>query len=494
MNQPNIIMVFTDQHNGLVMHAMGDACARTPNMDKLAESGVMFRNAYCNSPLCVPSRSSMLSGLMPHRTKIFNNAQCLPSDKATFVHSLAAAGYETVLSGRMHFNGPDQRHGYEKRFVGDITTAALGVTFSKERYGYFDNCAMPGRLSIERSGKGKCAVMAFDRDVTDEACRFLRERKDERPLFLTVGLYGPHPPYVGPQELFDYYYENLPDPEPLTPEEFEAAHPFEKRFMEKRRVGHETKEEVRRVRAAYYSMVEYEDSLLGEVIRAAEETLDMDNTVVLYASDHGDAIGDHGLFWKSNLREGALRVPMIFSWRNHSRTGCVVETPVSLIDLAPTFIELAAAPALPVMDGESLVPAILTGQEPETARAVISEVCDIKGDDPAAMIRLGQYKYCRYYGYSERMLFDLERDPAENENLSGRPEYAGLERELDERLCAVWDEQAIYEERLLAERDIAMRRGCAKLQKSQLFFDEWRQIGSERNKNYLITPGGICSD
>ena len=152
MKQPNIIMVFTDQHNGRVVHAMGDPYVRTPNMDRMAENGVIFENTYCNSPLCVPSRSSMLSGLMPHKTKIFNNAQSLPSDKATFVHSLAAAGYETVLSGRMHFNGPDQRHGFEKRFVGDITTAALGVTFSKERYGYFDNCAMPGRLQAGHAG------------------------------------------------------------------------------------------------------------------------------------------------------------------------------------------------------------------------------------------------------------------------------------------------------------------------------------------------------
>lgn len=493
MKQPNIIMVFTDQHNGRVVHAMGDPYVRTPNMDRMAENGVIFENTYCNSPLCVPSRSSMLSGLMPHKTKIFNNAQSLPSDKATFVHSLAAAGYETVLSGRMHFNGPDQRHGFEKRFVGDITTAALGVTFSKERYGYFDNCAMPGRLSIERSGKGKCAVMAFDRDVADAACQYLQDRTDERPLFMTVGFYGPHPPYVGPEELFDYYYKVLPDFEPLTEEEFASAHPFEKRFMENRRVGHETREEMRRVRAAYYSMVEYEDGLLGEVLHAAEERLDLENTVFLYVSDHGDSIGEHGLFWKSNLREGAVRVPMIFSWKGHGREGCKIKPPVSLIDLAPTFIELASAPSLPVMDGKSLVRYITNG-DAEDERAVISEICDIKGDAPGAMIRLGKYKYCRYYGYKERMLFDLEEDPGENINLCGDPRYREIETELDNRLCEVWDENAMYEERERAQKDIAIRRGCAKFQKSQLFYDEWKQVGKERNENYLITENGILSD
>ncbi|MCI8663472.1 MAG: sulfatase-like hydrolase/transferase [Hungatella sp.] len=494
MSKPNIIFVFTDQHNGSVVHAMGDEYVRTPNMDHMARQGVSFENAYCASPLCVPSRSSMLSGRMPHETKIFNNAQCLPSDRATFVHSLGAAGYETVLSGRMHFNGPDQRHGYEKRFVGDITTAALGVTFSKARYGYFDNCAMPGRLSIEKSGKGRCAVMAFDRDVTDAACGYLKNRKEERPLFLTVGLYGPHPPYVGPEELYDYYYACLPACSPLTREELDRVHPFEKRFMEKRNIGYETEEELRRVRAAYYSMVEYEDSLLGELLSAAEENLDMENTVVLYASDHGDCIGDHGLFWKSNLREGAVKVPMIFMWDQHIPRGRRIKTPVSLIDLAPTFIGLTGADPLPVMDGESLAPVLESGTEPDNPKPVISEICDIKGDDPAAMIRRGRYKYCQYYGYEEPMLFDLEEDPKEERNLSSLPEYAGIKEELRVLLEQVWDEEKIYQERLLAEKDMAIRREWAKQQGAKLFYDEWQQTGRERNENYLITDKGIVSD
>lgn len=491
MSQPNIIMVFCDQHNGSVVHAMGDRVVRTPNMDYLAKNGVSFQNAYCNSPLCVPSRSSMLSGLMPHRTKIFNNAQSLPSDKATFVHSLSAAGYETVLSGRMHFNGPDQRHGFEKRFVGDITTAALGVTFSKERYGYFDNCAMPGRLSIERSGKGKCAVMAYDRDVTDAACDFLRKRRDDRPLFMVAGLYGPHPPYVGPEELFDYYYQALPEMKPLSEEQLENAHPFEKRFMEKRNIGHESTEDLRRVRAAYYSMVEYEDRLLGEIIAAAEDTLDMNNTIIVYTSDHGDCIGEHGLFWKSNLREGALKIPMIFMWNGHCAQDVQIHTPVSLIDLAPTFIDAAGALKLPVMDGRSLMGHITSGKECDDAAPVISEICDIKGDDPAAMIRKGPFKYCRFYGYKQRMLFDLDHDPQEMHDLSSDEQYAPIMAQLDKLLCAVWDEEAVYQERLLAEQDILIRRGWAKNQKATLFYDEWKQTGGDRNANYLITENGV---
>lgn len=379
--------------------------------------------------------------------------------------------------------------GFEKRLVGDITTAALGVTFSKERYGYFDACAMPGRLSIEKSGKGKCAVMAYDRDVTDAACNYLRTRKDERPLFLLAGLYGPHPPYVGPEELYDYYFNILPDQTPLTEEEYEHAHPFEKRFMEKRNIGHETAEEIKRVRAAYYSMVEYEDTLLGEILEAVEESLDMDNTLIIYSSDHGDCIGAHGLFWKSNMREGALRIPMIFSWRNRSGKGIKIEGLTSLIDLAPTLLEVAQASQLPVMDGESILPVILDEAEISNDKAVLSEVCDIKGDSPAAMIRIGKYKLCQYYGYDELMLFDLEADPGEMVNLSNNEDYRLIVDELLTRLQNSWNQEEMYVERLLVEKDMEIRRQWAEAQNPTLFYDEWKQVGGQRNQNYLIING-----
>lgn len=490
MSATNIIVVFSDQHRGDAIHAMGDPYVRTPNMDAMAENGVMFENAYCNSPLCVPSRSSLLSGQMPHRTKIFNNTQSLPSDKATFVHSLAGAGYETVLAGRMHFNGPDQRHGFEKRFVGDISSVSLGITMSKERYGYFDGCSTPHRVSIERSGKGECAVMAFDRDVTASACDFLRKRRDDRPLFMTVGLYGPHPPYVGPQDLYDYYYETLPDPKPITAEEFELAHPFEQRFMKNRNIGHESVEELRRVRAAYYAMIEYEDRILGEILDVVRETMDMSNTLILYISDHGDSIGEHGLFWKSNMREGALKVPIIAMWEGHSAVGAKIQTPISLIDIAPTLIDFANAQKMPIQDGNSFKNTILTGEEP-SASPIISEIIDIKGDSPAAMIRDGKYKYIRYHGYSDHLLYDLEADPHELNNLAGNPEFAEIEAKLDAILCEVWDDEAMYQNHLLMEEDLKIRRTWAKEQQPLLFYDEWRQIGWERNANYLITDEGI---
>lgn len=489
MKQPNIIMVLTDEHNGKVVHCGGDPWVRTPNMDRLAGQGVIMENAYCNSPLCVPSRSSMLSGVMPHTNGIFNNAQSLPSDRATFVHCLGAAGYETVLSGRMHFVGPDQRHGYEKRLVGDITTAVLGVSFAEKRYGYFSKCAMPGRAGIERSGKGECSVMAFDEDVAAAAAGYLDNREEERPLFLTVGLYGPHSPYVAPEELYDYYYGILPEPEPLSEEDRVKLHPFEKRFLENRKLGNETAEEIKRVRAAYYGMVEYEDRLLGRIMDAAERTLDMENTIILYTSDHGDGIGYHGLFWKSNMREESLRIPMIFSWKNRIPAEKRFKGPASLLDVSATLTDAACAPKLPGGEGTSLLPNLLEGEDLPYERPVISEVCDIKGEDPAAMIRKGRYKYVSYYGYEETCLYDLEADPQENRNLSEDPEYGQIKEELKAGLDRVWDPQKIYDMRADFLPHVMLMRKWAAKQNVNLLYDEWEQEGEQRNQNYLIIDG-----
>lgn len=493
MKQPNIIMILTDEHSGRIVHSYGDPWVRTPNMDRLAEEGVLIENAYCNSPLCVPSRCSMLSGKMPHTTGIYNNAQTLQSDRATFVHSLGAAGYETVLCGRMHFVGPDQRHGFEKRLVGDITTAVLGISFAEQRYGYFSKCSMPGRAGIERSGKGECAVMAYDRDVAQAAVRYLEERSDDRPLFLVVGLYGPHSPYVAPEELYDYYHEILPKPETLSEQDFEDMHPFERTFLENRGLGRETSEEILRVRAAYYGMTEFEDRLLGSVMDCAEQCLDPENTLMVYTSDHGDGLGYHGMFWKSNMREESLRIPMIFKWKGKLPEGKRFTGLASLLDLAPTFTGAADAPPLPGAEGRNLLPNLLAGRDLPYDHPVISEICDIKGEDPAAMIRIGKYKLISYHGYEDPVLYDLENDPEEKRDLVKAGEEEEIMAMLLSELNAVWDGKKAKEQREEFREHMLLMRSWAKIQNVNLFYDEWDQSGEEKNRNYLIVDGQkIC--
>jgi choline-sulfatase len=252
-----------------------------------------------------------------------------------------------------------------------------------------------------------------------------------------VGTYAPHCPYIAYAKWYDYYFENLP---PVIPAggEYERLHPAIRRWIDLRGVGDITAEELRRVLAAYYAMITFTDENFGKVLQAARETLDMSNTVVIYGSDHGDNVGEHGLFWKTNFYEGSSRIPMIYSWDGVFKKNARIKTPTSLIDLAPTLLDLAGAKPLPRMDGASLAAHLKAGTEPEP-RPVISVLGDIKGDNPSAMIRKGDYKLILHYGYETPQLFDLKNDPDELNDLGASAEHAGLREESRKELNRYWN-------------------------------------------------------
>ena len=482
MQQPNIIFILSDQHNASIMGCAGDKYAKTPNMDKLAVEGTMLTNSYCNSPLCVPSRSSMLSGLLPSETGIYQNMQCLPTDKVTLAHSLAVAGYETVLSGRMHFVGPDQRHGFEKRFVGDLTPSFFGLDNEKEIYGDLRKTTNQHRISLEKSGAGSSAVLRFDEDVVGAACDHLKNRTDNRPLFMTVGLYGPHCPYVAPEELYNYYYDTLPEIDEITEEYRNSVHPAVQNWYKQRDLMDVSREEIRRIRAAYYGMVTFVDNLIGQVIDTVKDTIGLENTLIVYASDHGDNIGEHGLFWKTNFYEGAVKVPFIFSWKDVIRENVKINGLTSLLDLAPTLIDIAGAPELPKMQGESLVKNLKAGEDVASDRVVISQLGDIKGDNPSAMIRKGDYKLVLHYGYETPQLFNLKLDPDEKNDLGSNEKLKSICNELEQELREYWDPEKAYEDlqNSLAHFNI-MKKWANMMDLTPL--EEWR---GDVSQNYVI--------
>lgn len=484
MKKPNIIFILSDQHNGQILGCSGDSYVRTPNIDKLAFEGVMFDTCYCNSPLCVPSRSSMLSGLLPSNNGIYNNMQALSPGNATFVHSLAASGYETVLCGRMHFVGYDQRHGYEKRFVGDLTPSFQGVDNEYEVYGHLMRTSNQHKISLEKSGSGDSAVLHYDRDVCDAACSYLESRKDDRPLFMTVGFYGPHCPYIAPRELYEYYYNILPVLE-FDKNEYEQMHPAMKNWFKERNLENRyDPEETRRVRAAYYALVEIIDRHVGKIIQTVSETIGLENTLIIYTSDHGDNIGEHGLFWKTNFYEGAARVPLIFSWPEKLPKNTVIRGNSSLVDIAPTLIDIAGAIPLPEMDGESLVEYLKSGKDLPSDRAIISQLGDIKGDAPSAMIRKGKYKLIAHSGYEQVQLFDLENDPNEKNDLGLNAEYNSIITELKSELFQYWNPMEEAKKLSTAIAHFKILKEWAKAVKPAPI-EEWR--GDNFRDNYLDT-------
>ena len=410
MAGPSIVLFLSDQHRADVMGVMGDPRVRTPNLDAMAKEGVLFRRGYCNAPVCGPSRMSLLTGQMPHRIGVTSNRAALASHIPTIAHALGAAGYDTVLCGRMHFIGPDQSHGFSERLVGDF--GPTNIAFEESDGGPFNGTTGQHRSTLEVSGPGIAPPLEYDREVLAAAVRRLQEQRGERPIFMVVGTYAPHNPYVCSPERYAYYRRELP---PWTEKEArdfrEEAHPALRFWLESREMSGVSEEEMNRSRAAYYGMVEEMDEMIGALWGAVDETLGKENTLCGYLSDHGDMAGEKGMFWKSNFLEGSVRVPMV--WRGPGlAAGHAVEDPVSLLDLAPTLTDWAGAPSLPAAEGRSLV-AALRGESLSQGAPVVSLLVDPRCG-PSVMVCENEWKWIRYARWPEEQLFHLGRNPGES--------------------------------------------------------------------------------
>lgn len=350
--KPDILVFMSDQHGGKFMSHTGDDLVRTPNLDRIAENGVSFTNAYTSCLLCVPARLSFLTGQLPARSKIYTNDQALPSDQATFLHSLTAEGYETVLCGRMHFRGPDQRHGLSKRIFGDMTPTqwnSLSSSFRENRNPKMAPTYIDPFASAY-AGKGFSVVLEYDRLVTDTALAYLNEDHD-KPQCVVIGTYGPHSPYIAPPELYDYYREKIDLPRSMKNDlNLDTLHMRSRVALEKRcyQTFHPDKEisddEILATRAAYLGMIEYQDQLIGEVKDAWDNFLQKQNRegLFVYTSDHGQQNGEKGFFGKVNFFEESACIPFIFAGhgvKRHTR----INSPVSLMDIVPTLCEVAGA-------------------------------------------------------------------------------------------------------------------------------------------------------
>lgn len=429
-NRPNIIFFLSDQHNTVDL-------ADTPNINALKAEGMSFTRTYCSSPLCVPSRAGLLTGKLPAGTGVWDNVQCLSSDERTMAHSLSENGYQTILCGRMHFNYQDQTHGFDEHLVGEITPTFPRPQRQASVYGPLKGSPDQSYTSIRLSGAGQSAVHLYDSEVADTACDVIRHAKDKgKPLFLLVGFYGPHCPFVAKKELYDKYFERFKDIKAFR--DMESLHPEIRRFIALRGIENVTDDELRRVTAAYYANVEFIDNLIGQVLETAKSELDMENTVVIYSSDHGDSLGSHGLFWKSNFYKESVNVPLVFSWKNHINHD-IVDAPVSLLDLAPTITELTGSESLENIYGKSLCP-VLNGSKADKTRDIFSLLSDLKGDNPSGMIVRYPFKLIKFAGCDLPILFNIEDDPEENRNLASEPGYSGITADLLDALDKVWNE------------------------------------------------------
>lgn len=409
----DILLYMSDQHSFGLQGYAGNGIVRTPMLDRLAETGTAMMNASTACPLCVPARAAMISGQLPSNNGVLFNFNAISSDKATFLHSLTVSGYETVLCGRMHFVGPDQRHGYSKRVAGDRTPVFHNSVSGNPGIKGFDE-----NSSVYYIGTGDSPVLAYDRYVVERALAYLSQDHD-RPQFLTVGTYGPHFPYVAPKELYDYYYDKVPMEDVREAEEEHPALDGKMRETDP--------EVVRAARAAYYALVEQQDRHIAAVYQAFQAYLKRTGHegVFLYVSDHGDMNGNKGYFGKQVFYEPSVHIPFLIQG-DGIPAGRRVESPVSLLDMGPTVCDLAGAEILPG-DGKSLLPVILGEDEQE--RMTVSEQYTYLSSGETSlgrMVRWENWKFFTYSGFPEDdRLFDLKSDPEERNNLIARyPEVA----------------------------------------------------------------------
>lgn len=455
-DKPNILIFMVDQLNGTFFPDGPADWLHAPNLRALAQRSTRFSNTYTASPLCAPGRASFMSGQLPSRTRVYDNAAEFASDIPTYAHHLRRAGYYTCLSGKMHFVGPDQMHGFEDRLTTDIYPADFGWTPDYRKPGeriewwYHNMGSVTGAGTAEISNQ-----MEYDDEVANFAKQKLYQLSrglDDRPWAVTVSFTHPHDPYVARRKFMDLYE----DSEHLDPTE--SAYEFDQYDAHSQRIMLAndytnfdiTKAHVRRARQAYFANISYLDEKIGEVLQVLDDTRQSDNTTILFVSDHGDMLGEKGLWFKMSFYEGSARVPLMVC--SPKMQPGIISTPVSTIDVTPTLADLAGVSMEEVMPwtaGESLVP-LSNGVERSTPVAM--EYAAEGSYAPLVSLRYQQWKY-NCCSLDTDQLFDLSADPHEKTNLAESADHQAVVESFRQQVAEKWN---------LAEFDAQVRESQAR--------------------------------
>ena len=337
--RPHILVLMVDQLAASFLRPYGHSVTKTPAIDRLAEAGVVFENAYTPSPLCAPARASFMTGMLPSRTGVYDNSAEFASSIPTFAHYLRLEGYRTCLSGKMHFVGPDQLHGFEERLTTDVYPGDFGWTPDWSRPGERIDWWYHNMSSVKEAGVAEITnQLEYDDEVAFHAVRRLYDYarfEGDDPLMLCVSFTHPHDPYVARQRYWDLYADDAIDL-PAAPElPYAERDPHGRRLFDDLAMGDDevTEDDVRASRHGYYASLAYVDERIGDVLDAFQACGLAEDSIVIFTSDHGDFLGEHGLFYKMSFREHAARVPLIVHAPGRFERRRVRE-PVSLLDLA----------------------------------------------------------------------------------------------------------------------------------------------------------------
>ena len=459
-SRPNILWYCTDQQRFDTIGALGNPHVRTPTLDGLVDDGTAFTHAYCQSPICTPSRSSFMTGMYPSRIHNCRNGnESFPNHPPLISKLLSDSGYDCGMVGKFHLLSSGRRieprldDGYQYwRFShaprDDWSEGHDYAEWVRNKGGDLD--------ALRNSEDRVPPEMHQTTWISDCALDFITQDRDT-PWFLTLNPYDPHPPFIPPR-----FYADQFDPETMPGPYFRDTDPTHqaqfKDVVFQSASEHPDTFGGKSIQALYYAMIAQIDDQLARILACLDRTGQRKDTVIIFTSDHGDALGDHGLIYKGcRFYEGLVRVPLIFNWPENIETGLQSEALVELVDMTATILDLGGVPIPEAMQGRSLLPLLRSKVPPDHHRDFVrSEYFDTL-DAPdtlaphsyATMYRDRRYKLVMYHGHKLGELYDLANDPWEFDNLWDNPGHRPVKHELI---------QASFNATMMQSIDVGTRR------------------------------------
>lgn len=462
--KPNILFIMADQLMPFLTGAYGHPVVKTPNLDRMAQLGVRFDNAYTPYPLCGPTRAAIATGKYASEIGVYDNACIFPSNELTYCHYLTLAGYHCVASGKLHYIGADQLHGFARRLTTDIYPEDLrwlqnrdpALASQEQNKGNHAAQYISDAIRLEQ---GWYNNLSYDEEVAFRSMEFLRAKGLEKqraiangtddnrqPFLLFASFHHPHDPFIPPTEYWDMYADaeiDLPHLPDNLDETYSVLDKWLNQWHGVDKYDVNDPESLAIVRRAYYALVTYIDDKVGQLLHELERNHLMNETIIIFTGDHGDMLGEKGMVQKRNFYEWSLRVPLLVQFPETEYAGTRVEHPVSLLDLMPTFLEIAEINEHLPIRGHSLMPLIKGESEIFWDVFAESHAEGIYGT--CFMLRTARYKYIYivHQNGTDVQLFDMLNDPDEWNNLADNPDYASLADNLREKLLAEFNPTAI---------------------------------------------------
>lgn len=487
VNKPNILLIMADQLAPQFLPCYGHKVVKAPTLTKLADEGVVFESAYTNSPLCAPSRFVMMSGRLPSKISAWDNAVEFSSEVPTYSHYLSSKGYRTCLSGKMHFVGPDQLHGYQDRLTTDVYPSDFtwhpDWDRADERLDWYHNMEV-----VTKAGPCKRSMyLDYDDEAVFSAKRYIfdyaRDDSDE-PFFLTLSMIQPHDPYLCREDKWNSYKEEDIDL-PATPLGTVEEDPHAARLRHSYGASDVelNEQQIRNARRAYYGSISDIDDKVADVLNTIEEAGLSDNTIVIFTADHGDMLGERGMWFKMSYLEHSARVPLIVHAPKHFSERRVKQS-VSLVDLLPTLVEMAndgkgfdyATP----LEGRSLMSHLTNGKGHDE---VIGEYFGEGVASPMFMIRRGTRKFITSEGSDH--LYDLSNDPHERNNLANNLAFKSELEALKAEISQNYDLNLLQDRVLESQHRRAFLKGVMQQDKLAWDYAPFRDAKREYIRNNM---------